>query len=84
MRCVLAVCVALLAVPISARGPEQTSVTVDLGEPGEVITRVGIDDSKAATGALRVTALTLSVDGEPDQELVVVAGSGRSHYEAIL
>jgi len=64
-------------------GPRLTT-QVDVPVGTEVVVRLDVDDKTPLEAPFTVTAGTLSVDGNPDQEVLLLPGSGREQYEALV
>ena len=59
-----------------------TQVEVRAGT--EVVIRLEVEDRTPLDAPLTVTAATLLVDGNADQEILLLPGSGREEYEALV
>jgi hypothetical protein len=66
-----------------AEGP-RLATQVETGTGAEVVVQLDVDDKTPLDAPLAVTAATLRVDGNPDQEILLLPGSGRDRYEALV
>ncbi len=66
-----------------AEGPRlATQMEVPAGT--EAVIRLEVDDKTPLDAPFTVTAAALRVDGNPDQEILLLPGSGREQYEALV
>ena len=82
----LAVGAALQVVPrpaAEAEGP-RLATQVETRAGTELVVQLDVDDTTPLDAPLAVTAATLRVDGNPDQEILLLPGSGRDRYEALV
>ena len=66
-----------------AEGP-RLATQVETRAGTELVVQLDVDDTTPLDAPLAVTAATLRVDGNPDQEILLLPGSGRDRYEALV
>ena len=73
----------LAAAPAAAERP-RLSARLDMAAEGEVVVLLEVEDRTPPDAHFTVTAATLQVDGKPDQEILLLPGSGRDRYEGLV
>jgi hypothetical protein len=88
-RALRAAAVALCLSSLAARGAalravDETSTRVRLDHQSDLIVSLACDDQASVDSGHRAAAVTIAVDGQPVEELLIFPGSGKRHYEAIV
>src|SRR3984893_13518954 len=88
-RALRAAAVALCLSSLAARGAalravDETSTRVRLDHQSDLIVSPPCDDQASVDSGHRAAAVTIAVDGQPVEELLIFPGSGKRHYEAIV
>jgi hypothetical protein len=70
--------------PGAAAGEPALVVEMELAGPADVIVELEVEDGAPLDAPFAVTAATLMVDGTADSEVLLLPGSGRDRYDALV
>jgi hypothetical protein len=76
--------IVLLAAAKEAPADGRRAVSLDLRSPAEVVVEIDVEDKTPLDAPFTVTALVLEVDGKPNCQILLLPGSGREHYDALV
>jgi hypothetical protein len=81
----VALCLSSPSVPRAALGAvDDLSARVRLDLQSDLIVSLACDDEAAVDSAHRAAAVTVAVDGQPVEEILMFPGSGKRQYDAIV
>jgi hypothetical protein len=81
----VALCLSLASVPRAAvHAVDDLSAPVRLDHQSDLIVSLACDDQASVDGGHRAAAVTIAVDGQPVEELLLFPGSGKRQYDAIV
>jgi hypothetical protein len=76
--------VALLTVVQGTRADVRQAVSLELRSPAEVVLEIEVDDKTPLDAPFTVTAMALEVDGKTTGQILLLPGSGRERYDALV
>lgn len=76
--------IVLLLAASWASADGRRAVSLELGSPAEVLVELEVEDKTPLDASFTVTAVALQVDGKPNGEILLLPGSGRERYDALV
>lgn len=67
-----------------ANGDSHRAVSLELPSPAEVVLEIEVEDKTPLDAPFTVTAMTLEIDGKPNCQILLLPGSGRERYDALV